>query len=165
MKNLIIICFLLISSNIYAITLETMNRAISNSTGSQQQTFRCNKIILFDKKNGNPDVCLKATKMSGIDKRNLGENYYNAGILYTFGEKYKDHKKAFKMYKLSYDAGYGKYSSSVMTKIGYFYWQGWGIETNKILAYKYFLEGAKAGNQNAQGNLDILCKESPWACK
>ncbi len=165
MKNLIIISFIFITSNMYSVTLETINRAINKSTGSQQQTFRCNKIVLFDKKKGNPNICIKATKMKGIDKRNLGENYYNAGILYTFGEKYKDYKKALKMYKLSYDTGYSKYESGVISKIGYFYWKGWGVKTNKILAYKYFLEGAKIGNQNAQINLDILCKESPWACK
>ena len=175
MKNiikLVSIFFLLITTNIYALTLETMDRAIINSSEPMKQSFKCQREVKWFKKNGNPEICIKASKAyskiynpNNEEKEELGRGYYNAGIMYTFGEKYKDYKKAFKMYKLSYESGYGEYSSSVMTKIGYFYRNGWGVDTNKILAYKYYLEAAKAGNQNAQGNLDLLCKESPWACK
>ena len=31
--------------------------------------------------------------------------------------------------------------------------------------YKYYMKAAKLGNLNAQKNLNIMCKESPWACK
>ncbi len=36
---------------------------------------------------------------------------------------------------------------------------------DKLNAYKYYMEGAKLGDIQAQKNLDIMCKESPWACK
>jgi len=36
---------------------------------------------------------------------------------------------------------------------------------DKIKAYKYYMEAAKLGETDAQGYLDVLCKESPWACK
>ena len=41
-----------------------------------------------------------------------------------------------------------------------FYQQG-----DKINAYKYFMKSAKNGYKPAQKHLDIVCKESPWACK
>jgi len=170
MKKLIILSLLII--NIYAITLETMDKAIINAPEPLKQSFKCQREVYFFKKTGNPNICIKASQAyskinnpNNEEKEELGMGYYNAGIIYAFGEKYKSYDKAFKMFKLAYDAGYGQYTSSVIAKLGYFYWQGWGIKTNKILAYKYFLEAAKAGNQNAQTNLDIMCKQSPWACK
>ena len=36
---------------------------------------------------------------------------------------------------------------------------------DKIKSYQYFIKAAKLGDTQAQKNLDILCKESPWACK
>ncbi len=36
---------------------------------------------------------------------------------------------------------------------------------NKVSAYKYFMKAAKLGSIVAQENLNILCKQSPWACK
>jgi len=40
------------------------------------------------------------------------------------------------------------------------YWQG-----DKLNAYKYWMISGKYGDKEAQKNLDIMCKESPWACK
>jgi len=31
--------------------------------------------------------------------------------------------------------------------------------------YKYYMKAARLGNIAAQKNLNIMCKESPWACK
>ena len=36
---------------------------------------------------------------------------------------------------------------------------------DKLKAYEYFMKAARLGNTNAQKNLDIMCKQSPWACK
>ena len=36
---------------------------------------------------------------------------------------------------------------------------------NKIEAFNWWMKAAKRGHVDAQKNLDILCKESPWACK
>ena len=38
-------------------------------------------------------------------------------------------------------------------------------KNDKLNARDYLLKAAKLGNLKAQKNLDILCKESPWACK
>jgi len=36
---------------------------------------------------------------------------------------------------------------------------------DKLNAYKYYMKASKLGNIQAQKNLNIMCKESPWACK
>ena len=36
---------------------------------------------------------------------------------------------------------------------------------NKLNAYKYWMKAAKLGDIQSQKNLDIMCKQSPWACK
>jgi len=38
-------------------------------------------------------------------------------------------------------------------------------QSDKLNAYKYYMKSAKLGEIQAQKNLNILCKESPWACK
>jgi TPR repeat protein len=45
------------------------------------------------------------------------------------------------------------------------YYNGQGVKVNKTKAYELLLKAAKEGNSTAQENLDIVCKESPWACK
>ena len=45
------------------------------------------------------------------------------------------------------------------------YYYGHGVNVDKFKTYELWLKAAKQGNSNAQGNLDILCKQSPWACK
>ena len=55
-------------------------------------------------------------------------------------------------------------SSATLLNIGYIY-----DETGDDLnGYKYYMKAAKSGgnsNIQAQKNLNIMCKESPWACK
>jgi hypothetical protein len=38
-------------------------------------------------------------------------------------------------------------------------------DKNYLKAYEYYMKAAKLGNINAQKNLNIMCKENPWACK
>jgi len=172
MKKVFLGLMCLVSFGFAEITPELFDRAIANSSGSQQQVFKCNKAVMFNKKNADPQICIKATEMikelnnpNDHDMKNLGESYLNAGVLYAFGEKYHNDEKALKMFLLSYDSGYEKVDSKILNNIGYFYWKGRGTTVNKMLAHKYFMEGAKIGNVNCQYNLDLLCKESPWACK
>jgi hypothetical protein len=49
--------------------------------------------------------------------------------------------------------------------LGVMFYDGDELNQDKIKAYHYFLLAAKQGNLTAQDNLDILCKESPWACQ
>ena len=36
---------------------------------------------------------------------------------------------------------------------------------DKLKAYKYYMKAARLGSIQAQKNLNIMCKESSWACK
>jgi TPR repeat protein len=45
------------------------------------------------------------------------------------------------------------------------YAMGQGAKQDKIKSYQYWMKAAKQGNKTAQNNLDILCQQSPWACK
>jgi TPR repeat protein len=45
------------------------------------------------------------------------------------------------------------------------YAKGLGVKQNKILAYQLLLKAAQQGHGDAQNNLDVLCRKSPWACR
>lgn len=90
----------------------------------------------------------------------VASSYWNAGVIYSnLGE----HEKEVKMYKkcLEFDS---KHSYAYNT-LGFIYATGQGVKMDKYKAYEYYTTAAKLGNEHAQNNLDILCKESPWACK
>jgi TPR repeat protein len=80
---------------------------------------------------------------------------YNACYMYT---KAKSYNKALECYKQ-------ERSSESINAIGIMYKYGNGVKMDKIKAYHTYLKAAKMGNEHSQVNLDILCKESPWACK
>ncbi len=45
------------------------------------------------------------------------------------------------------------------------YYSRKGVKKDKINAYQLLIKGTKQGDEIAQNNLDILCEQSPWACK
>ena len=55
--------------------------------------------------------------------------------------------------------------ASAQFTLGMINFNGEGISMNKFEAYKWWMKAARKGNEKAQKSLDILCKESPWACK
>lgn len=126
-------------------------------------------------KNVNIEKCLnsityieKIKNKSLLQLNYLGESYFNAGIIYQFNEKYLNHKKAFNMYKKSYDIGYCNKDTECPNgrNLGYYYSTGeGGNEKNLILSYKYFKEAAEKGNSGASRNLEYICSKFPWACK
>ena len=73
----------------------------------------------------------------------------------------QNYKKAIELYQKAVDQGY----SAAQTNLGTIYVMGRGVKKDKIKAYQYWIKSAKEGDTTAQNNLDILCKESPWACK
>jgi hypothetical protein len=80
------------------------------------------------------------------------------GYYFTIGS----HKKAVPLIKEAVEKGdEGAKSGLAMIK-----WMGYGGEpVNKVEAYRLFYDRAQAGDENSQQALDILCKQSPWACK
>ena len=83
---------------------------------------------------------------------------YNLARIYA---ELNNFKKAFPLYLNAAENGFTK----AYTNIGYCYVEGKGVKRDRIKAYKAWLKIAKDGDKTAQNNLDILCKESPWACK
>jgi hypothetical protein len=91
------------------------------------------------------------------------EAQYNLGVVYQNGYlgQQKNSELAYKWFVKSADQGY----SDAQLNAGYMLVEGIGTNQNKIKGYQYLLSASKQGNSKAQNNLDILCKESSWACK
>ena len=101
-------------------------------------------------------------KRSGCDnyQGDTASMYYNAGNIYR---EIEDYSNEVKMYKKALEILPNYANANINLGLSYYF--GKGIETNKIKTYEHWRIAAKQGDQSAQKNLDILCKESPWACK
>ena len=120
----------------------------------------------------NPDFMFDKTKyklyLEEYKAKYISQSYLNAGILYQFSKKNQSDKKAFEMYKKSYDNGECNLFDSCGSalNLGYLYLVGApGIEKNLALGYKYTKESAEKGNQQAIKNLKHVCSVTPWICK
>jgi TPR repeat protein len=92
-----------------------------------------------------------------IMKNNPGSTY-NLARIYANSNNFK---KAFPLYLNAAENG----SIHAYNNIGYCYSNGKGVKKDAIKAYTAYMKAAKQGDSTAQHNLDVLCKESPWACK
>lgn len=87
---------------------------------------------------------------------------YALGTLYKNGEGVEqNYQEALKWYKKS--AEQGNVDSQVI--LGALHYVGQGVAQDKIMAYEWWSKAASQGNEAAQKSLDMLCAESPWACK
>ncbi len=149
----IIICVLLMSQILYSASLEkNIEKCGTNANYENYQACIDITNLLKNKSN-----------LSRYEQRIIGLAYYNQGIFYRY--TMNDYKNAVILFEKAYKYNYQQYSSDVLTKLGFYYNEGKGVKKNKIKGYNYYMEGARLGNENCQTNLDILCKESPWACK
>lgn len=178
MKKLIkiVAVAVLIASSVEANGLEDYDRHIANAKNpADKQTLICEREAEFILKD--PMKCIKATQISskeyeaisfggagyGDYKNYVAGMYYNAGIIYG---KIGDNANKIIMFKKALEISPN--NSGANLSLGFAYYHGKGIEINKIKAYEHWRVAAKQGDQdaqNAQNNLDILCNESPWACK
>lgn len=95
------------------------------------------------------------------------------GGLYQDIETLRDYKEA--VYWNEKAIQCNKYYTHALISLGYIYYQGGhGVAQNKIKSYKYWKDCASVDESkvfstsripNCKNNLDILCNESPWACK
>jgi TPR repeat protein len=69
--------------------------------------------------------------------------------------------EAVRLFTLSANQGY----SDAQVNLGLMYVKGHGVNQDKIAAYNWWQKSAKQGNTTTQRNLDLLCNDSPWACK
>ena len=70
-------------------------------------------------------------------------------------------KNALELFEKSAEQG----NDSGQYHLGLMYLSGKGVPQDKIKAYEWYMKSARQGNTKAQDALDILCKESSWACK
>lgn len=86
--------------------------------------------------------------------------YVNTGVIYS---ALSQHETEVKMYEKALE--YKPNDVITHLRLGIVYYLGDGVEVNKIKAYEHWRVAAKQGNEKAQKFLNILCSESPWACK
>jgi len=118
----------------------------------------------------NPDFMFDKTKyklyLEEYKTKYISQSYLNAGILYQFSKKNQSDKKAFEMYKKSYDNGECNfYECTSALNLGVLYYSGSGVNKNLALAHKYTKESAERGNLDASKNLKYMCSETPELCK
>ncbi len=99
----------------------------------------------------------KAASSGSVDAQShLAKLYYEGK-----GVK-KDIPTGVYWYKMAADNGLAsaQYALGVMLVNGQT-----GVALNKIVAFEYWMKAARQSHLEAQKSLDVLCKESPWACK
>jgi len=172
MKKLLLV--MLLVKSIFAYTEEDYDSYISMINDPlQKQLIRCEKEVQFHKDYGSPEVCIKAAemyskekKLSAEQKKYFGEVYFNAAVMYNFGEGNQNYKKAAQMYQKSIDVGYCEFDQcSIKQNLGILYFAGAGVEENHIKAYNLFKSALEHGYSDAQRALQVLCTKSPWACR
>lgn len=92
---------------------------------------------------------------------------------YRWGEgTAQDTQKAVYWFKKAIEQKTKGSSVSSMYNLGIVYYYGEGnVAVDKKLAYKYWMKCVDSdvsdpkAQEGCQNNLDILCKQSPWACK
>lgn len=172
LKNIkkVLIAAIFVAASLSGTTLEDADRYIAEEKNpAEKQNFICEREALFILKD--PTLCIKAAQISlqeyqskRIKFRSYEEYraimYSNAGFIYA---KIGDDTNKIKMYKKALEISPNNDLANLNFGVAYYF--GKGVETNKIKAYEHLRVAAKQGNEQAQKNLDILCKESPWACK
>ena len=132
-----------------------MEQCMNYDVGYKKALQGCEKEINF---------LLLKNELTLHEKSLLGKSYMLKG---TWLGKLGKEKEKFEYYMKSYNVGYcAEYNQCIIGGIiGYQYDLGIGVKQNKIKAYQFYLKSAKFGSKQSQNNLDILCRESPWACK
>lgn len=128
--------------------------------------------ILPFQENPNMEPCLKVIESYENDKtltnekrrKLIRDNSFPAASGF---EKLGKYTQAAEMWEKSIangdcEAGDGCNAKNMLAIL---YASGKGVQMNHIKAYELFRDALKNGNVDAQGNLDILCSKSPWACK
>lgn len=87
---------------------------------------------------------------------------FNLGAMYKNGEGVEqNYQEALKWYKKAAEQGY----ADAQIILGSMHYVGQGVEQDKVMAFEWWSKAARQGNEAAQKCLDMLCAESPWACK
>lgn len=172
--NLVFLTLLSFTLTLSATSLKEKNENIKDEKNPAiKQVFKCERETMFKRDNGNPNICIKAVKM--VKKMNkdsyswrfyegpkmISECYFNAGLIYDDGNKNAD--MAAKIYQKAIDENYG--DKNIEFNLGILYFYGKSVQKNHLKAYKLFKSSLEHGSSSAQHALEVLCGQSPWACK
>jgi len=167
----VLLAAIFVAASLSGATLEDYDKIISEEKNpADKQRRLCEREVIFISKD--PTLCIKAAQIylkeyddilqKGYNshKGEVAAMYFNAAIIYSkIGDNGNKVKMLTKVLEFSPNDEYSNYF------LGTAYYFGEAVDTNKTKAYGHWNIAAKQGNQQAQKNCDILCKESPWACK
>lgn len=175
MKNRLWIIFISVSLSLYANTLtqQAENAYIKGKYSQAKNLFekaakqgditaQYNLGYLYEQGQGVDKNLQKAFKWyEKAAKQGYVDAQYNVATFYYTGRGVqKNLQKALYWYEQA--AHYG--DRNALYNLGVIYAKGTEVEKNKIKAFRFWVEAAKRSHVQAQDSLDILCKESPWAC-
>jgi TPR repeat protein len=87
---------------------------------------------------------------------------FHLGARYKNGEGVKqDYQEALKWYRKAAEQDY----ADAQLILGAMHYVGQGVEQDKVKAFEWWSQAARQGNEAARKSLDMLCEESPWACR
>lgn len=167
----VLLAAIFVAATLSGVTLEDADRLMAQvKNPAFKQSLLCERESSFIFKD--PALCIKAAQISLKEYQSIQEKpydnydgyragmYFNAGIIYS---KTGDNANAVEMYKKALE--FSPNDATTNRNLAVAYYLGKGIKLNKIKSYEHMLVAAKQGDQKAQEALDIICKESPWACK
>lgn len=175
----ILAVLIFISSGVLATTLEEYNELIKIAKIPwEKQVLICERETHINAKNADVKECLKAadmilalkgkqldlsklTRMYGTVEKAAAAYFNNAGGIY---EAHGDCNNA----TIMYEKAAKQKNPDAINNLGSLYFGGkcFSIsDINDIKAFQYYKEALSLGAESAQHNLDLLCKESPRACK
>ncbi|MFA6138421.1 MAG: tetratricopeptide repeat protein [Sulfurimonas sp.] len=172
----ILAVLIFISSSIFAISPEEYKDILKEKKFPWlNQSAICELVANTNAGNGDVNECLKAADMilalkgkkldanalkfipDGIEKY-AAKSFYNAGVMYG---AHRDYKNEIIMYEKAAEQNY----PDAIFNLGIAYGTGKGVPKNPTKAYQYFKEASALGDESAQNAIEIICGESPWACK
>lgn len=163
MKSIVMVALFCLS--VYGIDVKDMlkNKAVDQMLSCEEEASLTFK---------DPMLCVRAAQISLKEydampvkgyssyQKYSSAMYFNAGVIYN---EIGDHSNKIKMYKKALEIS-PNYAPANLN-LGIAYYLGKGVEKSLIKTYEHWRVAAKQDNQIAQNNLDVLCRESPWACK
>lgn len=175
MKKILVSLFF-VTCSLFGVTLAEYSRLIENEKIPWiKQVLICERDTELNPKYADANVCLKAADMvlalkgkklsdhekivvrDGIEK-STGIYFFHAGVIYgAQGDKKNE--------VIMYEKAIEYKVKNAFYNLGISYYYGEGVAKNHIKAYEHFKEALKLGYADAQNSIEIVCKESPWACK
>ena len=174
MNNIILNYILLLLIIFFsAFAAYSRDSVVADKQGQQNTVSR--EIGITEEADTNPSRGKNASNtIDGLTDRDSEDEFIqkaeqgDAAAQYALGTKYKNgqgveqnYQEALKWYTKSADQGF----ADAQVILGAMYYAGQGVGQDKVMAFAWWSKAALQGNEAAQKSLNMLCAESPWACK